>query len=132
MSIAQPAPRPDLGPFEHVKRLDVPTLVAELHVLLGGRLTAYIAGVHKVRTVEEWEGGTQEPEHEVVERFRVALQVASMIEAGDDKHIARAWMQGKNPQLSDFSPARLLHESADLHHASTLILDAARAYLVGG
>lgn len=132
MAIVQPPPRPDLRPFEHVKRLDVPSLVAELHALLGGRLTAYIAAVHKVRTIEEWETGTQEPDHDVIERMRVALQVASMIEAGDDKHIARAWMQGKNPQLSDFSPARLLRESVDLQQAATLVLDAARAYLVGG
>lgn len=131
MAIAQPAPRPDLVPFEHAKKLDDDAVVSQLMDLLGPKLATYIAGEHKTATLTEWSNGVIVPEPHVVQRLRTALAVATVIADHDDRHIARAWMQGKNPQLSDFSPARMLRDG-DLEQVTPLILDAARAYLVGG
>jgi len=103
----------------------------ELRELLGARLAAYIGGVTETRAVREWAEGARTPGNEIQQRFRVALQLALLLNDSDGREVTQAWFQGLNPQLDDRSPARLLREGT-LEETGPQVLAAARAFLVGG
>jgi hypothetical protein len=87
--------------------------------------------VAETRAVREWADGTRTPGNEVQQRFRVALQVALLLNESDGREVTQAWFQGLNPQLDDRSPARMLREGT-LDETGPQVLAAARAFLVGG
>lgn len=133
-----PAARPDLDAFNHAFRLGFDVAVKELVEALGVKLVAYLAGAKDTRTVRGWADGERDLRRgaagtvgEVEPRLRLALQVARMIAEHDDTGVAQAWFQGLNPQLDDRSPARLLRDG-DLGEVGPRVLDAARAFVVGG
>lgn len=111
------------APFTEVAR--------DLRELLGARLAAYIGGVSETRAIREWAEGKREPGDVVQHRFRIALQVALMLDESDGREVTQAWFQGLNPQLDDRSPARLLRDGG-LEETGPHVLAAARAFLVGG
>lgn len=127
------APRPDLHAYNHAHRLAFESVVKELGEVLGYKLTAYLAEAQDVRTVKGWADGSREVRRrdEVEPRLRLALQAALLIREADSDQIAQAWFQGLNPQLDDWSPARLLREEP-LEQAGPQVLHAARAFVVGG
>lgn len=90
------------------------------------RLTAYVAGIEDPKQVGRWCREQSAPRYESEERLRTAYQVFKLIEAGENFHIARAWMIGMNPQLDDDSP---LHAIAEARYKD--VMAAARAYLQG-
>jgi len=112
-------------------RSSFPEVAGELRELLGARLAAYIGGVSESRAVREWAEGTRSPGNEIQQRFRVALQLALLLNESDGREVTQAWFQGLNPQLDDRSPARLLREGT-LEETGPQVLAAARAFLVGG
>jgi hypothetical protein len=57
--------------------------------------------------------------------------VTKLISDHDNPHVAQAWFQGLNPQLSDRSPARLLRDG-ELSDVGPEIVLAARAFVIGG
>ena len=124
-------PRPDFAAHQRAVRAPFREVAHELRELLGARLAAYIGGVAETRAVREWADGTRTPGSEVQQRFRVAVQVALLLNEIDGREITQAWFQGLNPQLDDRSPARLLREGA-LEETGPQVLAAARAFLVGG
>lgn len=125
------AARPELQAHDQAARLELAALVQELTELLGAKLVAYIAGVKEVRAVREWSTGERTARSPVPERLRFAYQVAWLIAHHDSPAVARAWLQGLNPQLDDRSAARLLRDG-DLEEVGPLILAAARAFIAGG
>jgi hypothetical protein len=57
--------------------------------------------------------------------------VAEAMEESSRRGVTQAWFQGLNPQLEDWSPARLLRDG-ELDEVGPAVLAAARAFLVGG
>lgn len=123
--------RPDFAAHQRAVRAPFPEIARELREVLGARLAAYVGGVSETRAVREWAEGTRTPGSEVQQRFRVALQVALLLEGTDGREVTQAWFQGLNPQLDDRSPARLLREGS-LDESGPQVLAAARAFLAGG
>ncbi len=129
--MALPRPRPDFAAHQRAVHAPFREVAHELRELLGARLAAYIGGVAETSAVREWADGTRAPGNEVQQRFRVALQVALVLNESDGREITQAWFQGLNPQLDDRSPARLLREGT-LEETGPQVLAAARSFLVGG
>ncbi|MBK5222026.1 MAG: hypothetical protein JJE52_03945 [Acidimicrobiia bacterium] len=124
--------RPELRAHERAMRLPFEAAVKELRDLLTPRLVAYIGGVRETRAVHQWADGTRDVKSgEVEDRLRFALQVALLLSEGDAPRVVQAWFQGLNPHLDDRSPARLLRDG-DLDEVGSIVLAAARAFLVGG
>jgi hypothetical protein len=124
-------PRADLEAYERAVRLDFPALVKELSNITGAKLVAYIAGVTETRAVHEWVEGGREPRDVTKERLRFAYRLARTIEEHDGPGVARAWLQGLNPQLDDRSPARMLREG-NIDEVGPELVAALRAFIIGG
>lgn len=113
-------------------RLPFEAAVGELRDLLTPRLVAYIGGVRETRAVHQWADGTRAAKSsEVEDRLRFALQVALLLSEHDAARVVQAWFQGLNPHLGDRSPARMLRDG-ELGEIGPAVLDAARAFLIGG
>lgn len=123
--------RPDFAAHTRTVRASFPEVVAELREVLGARLVAYLGSVRETRAVNQWADGSREPSADVQKRLRVALQIALTIAGSESPQIAQAWFQGLNPQLDDWSPARLLREG-DVDEVGPSTITAARAFLIGG
>ena len=124
-------PRPDLAAYERGVRLEFPSLVKELTNILGAKLVAYVAGVTETRAVHQWIEEGQHPREASEARLRLAYRLAKTIDDRDGAGVARAWLQGLNPQLDDRSPARLLREG-DLDEVGPDLVAAVRAFIIGG
>ena len=122
--------RPDLVAHRRAASSEWPVLVRELAGILGKKLTAYIAGVKDVRTVERWMGGA-EPTRDIEPRLRFAFRVASTLRERDEPAIVQAWFTGLNRELNDCVPVRLLRDG-DLDEVGPQVLRAARAFVAGG
>ncbi|WP_405973270.1 XRE family transcriptional regulator [Streptomyces sp. NBC_00988] len=68
------------------------------------RVAALIAGVDDPRQVGRWARGQNAPRFDSEFRLRTAYQVFTYISNCENRHTARAWMMGMNPQLDDDSP----------------------------
>lgn len=119
---------PGLSSYRESVTLEFPELVGRLRDILGARLVAYLGGVKETRAVRQWVAGERTPADAVVQRLRLAHQVAGLIiESQNSPAIAQAWFQGANPQLEDRSPAHVLrHELPD--SISQPVISAARAF----
>jgi hypothetical protein len=124
-------PRPDLEAHDAVVRMDDERVAKELKNLLGARLVAYVGNVTETRAVREWIEGSRKMRPDTARRLRVALQAGWMIEHNDSPRVTQAWFQGLNPQLVDWSPARLLREG-DIDKVGPQVIEAARAFVIGG
>ncbi|PRZ34800.1 hypothetical protein CLV47_12332 [Antricoccus suffuscus] len=108
-------------------RLDFSDVAQFLSESLGGKLTAFIAGVD-AKTVHRWTSGDgQRPRDAHEQRLRAAFQIFQLLQAMESPHTVRAWFMGMNPQLDDASPAEAL---ADDRHRDAMA--AARAFVQGG
>jgi anti-anti-sigma factor len=109
---------------EHAMSLPIREVVRELVELLGATTVAAIGGVQETRAVTEWLT-TRSPQRPNVLRF--ALQIATMIAAGGDQELARAWFHGSNPRLDDEVPALMLRDRP-LAEIQAPLLAAARGF----
>jgi hypothetical protein len=110
--------------------LPFPELVSRLAALIGRKLTAYVAGVKDVRTVDGWIHGNTSY-RDVEPRVRLAFQVVRTLSDHDSQRIVQAWLTGVNPELGDRVPLRLLREG-DLNVIGPEVMAAARAFIAGG
>ena len=122
---------PGLRAYESSVRSDVTELVSDLRELLGAKLVAYLGSVSETRAVRQWADGERKPPAEVVQRLRLAYQVAGLLAERDQPRVVQAWFQGMNPQLDDWAPARLIREGS-LEDVGTRVLGAARAFAAVG
>ncbi len=129
MAVLTP-PRPDLLAYREATSLEFSKLVKELTIILGKKLTAYIASVKDSRAIDRWIAGS-EPYKGVEERLRLAYRLAKVINDQDGSRVVQAWFTGLNPELNDRVPVRLLREE-DIESVGPEILGAARAFLAGG
>ncbi len=112
---------------EEVKEGEVASILAQVHNqatrasikesadtiqrLLGGRLTAYVAGVKDVRTVSRWAAGDiTEVRAESEQRLRSTYEIMTLLLRFDGPGTVRAWFIGMNPHLNDDSPADAIHD----------------------
>ncbi|MFC4371971.1 hypothetical protein [Citricoccus nitrophenolicus] len=125
---ATPTSSPGLSTYRESVTMDFPELVDRLREMLGAKLVAYLGGVKETRAVRQWASGERTPGDTVVQRLRLAYQVAGLIvESQNSPAIVQAWFQGANPQLEDRSPARMLREDrAD--GVGPQVISAARAF----
>jgi hypothetical protein len=123
-------PRPGLEAHRQAITLPFPKLVSELADIIGRKLSAYIAGVKDVRTVDGWIKGNA-PYRDAEERLRLAFQVVRTLSEHDSPRIVQAWLAGVNPELGDRIPVRLLREG-DLSVVGPEVMAAARAFIAGG
>jgi hypothetical protein len=106
-----------------------PELVERLRELLGSKLVAYLSSAPDTRTVREWADpkDVRTPPDDVVDRLRIAHQVATLLSEKDSAAVIQVWLQGRNPLLDDVAPARLLRDST-LDIAGPSVMAAARAF----
>src|SRR5260370_5008559 len=123
--------RPDLAAHQQVVHMDTHTVVSTLLELLGAKVVSYIGVVSDTRAARQWLDGTRDVRPDVQARLREALTVALTIASKDEARVVQAWFQGRNPQLEDRSPSRLLREGA-LEKVGPEVRQAARAFVVGG
>jgi hypothetical protein len=131
MTIRFGTARPDLGAHVHAVRGSFPDVVVALRDILGPKLCAYLGSAAETRTVEEWAAGVCEPSETVRRRLRLALQLAEAIAERDGADVARAWFQGRHPQLDERSPARMLRDD-DIDVVGGELVTAARTFLYEG
>src|SRR5581483_4569448 len=116
--------RSDTESFQHAMSLPIGQVVRELSDLLGATAVAAIGGVSETRAVTQWTKG-REPQRAHVLRF--ALQVAGMIATRADREVARAWFNGRSPQLDDRIPLVMLQQEP-LGEIQGALLEAARTF----
>ncbi|MER7540078.1 XRE family transcriptional regulator [Streptomyces sp. NPDC097704] len=90
------------------------------------RTVAFIAGIRDAKQVGRWCREVNAPRVDSEVRLRTAFQIFRYIEECENRHIARAWMLGMNPQLEDDSPLQALAEDR-----FNDVMAAARSYRQG-
>ena len=103
----------------------VVSITSFLADLLGGRLTARLAGVD-TSSISRWKSGTANPQADSEHRLRAAHQVARLLLAVDADDTVRAWFIGMNPQLEDGAPIDAI-AAGD----TKAVLAAARSFIDG-
>lgn len=122
--------RPGLEAHREAISLPFSELVSRLTGFIGRKLTAYVAGVKDVRTVDGWIKGNS-PYGDAEDRLRLAFQVVRTLVDHNAPPIVQAWLTGVNPELSDRIPVRLLREG-DLSVIGPEVMAAVRAFIAGG
>jgi len=104
-------------------------LVSALQDRLSRRVTAYIAGVDSVKTVNRWASGevTTVRDHEIEQRLRTAYEIFLLLNNYDSVNTVKGWFIGLNPQLDDVAPIDAIRDG-QLREA----ISAARAFTIGG
>jgi len=123
-------PRPGLEAHREAVSLPFPELVSRLAALIGRKLTAYVASVKDVRTVDGWIKGNS-PYGDAESRLRLTFQVVRTLTDHDSQRIVQAWLTGVNPELGDRVPLRLIREG-DLNVVGPEVMGAVRAFIAGG
>lgn len=116
--------RTDFDAHDHAMGLSIGEVVRELVDLLGATTVAVLGGVTETRAVAQW---MTDREPQRANELRFALQIGTMIAAGGDHELARAWFHGSNPRLGDRSPMLVLR-NGPFHEAQGPLLAAARAF----
>ncbi len=130
MVAATTLPRPGLEAHREAISLPFPELVSRLTGYIGRKLSAYVAGVKDVRSVDGWMKG-KAPYGDAEARLRLAFQVVRTLIDHDSPRIVQAWLTGVNPELGDRIPLRLMREG-DLNVVGPEVMAAARAFVAGG
>ena len=130
MEAATTLPRPGLEAHREAISLPFPELVSRLAALIGRKLTAYVASVKDVRTVDGWIGGNS-PYGDAESRLRLTFQVVRTLTDHDSQRIVQAWLTGVNPELGDRIPLRLIREG-DLNIVGPEVMGSVRAFIAGG
>lgn len=81
-------------------------VVHELTLVLGRRLTAFIAGAKSTNDVER-ASANQTLSLEAQSRLRTALEIVRLLSSREPKDVVQAWFMGLNPVLRD-SPILIL------------------------
>jgi len=129
-STSSSSSRPGMKAHIDSTRLSFQELVIQLTNIIGRKLTAYIAQVDDVRSVDRWIQG-QGAYGEAENRLRFTYQVVIPLADHDQPSVVQAWLTGINPQLGDRTPIRLLREQ-NLEEVGPELLRAVRSFISGG
>jgi hypothetical protein len=94
----------------NVARASLQNLAMDLQNILTQRLTAYIVGVSDGRDIGRYARGERKPHHGTDTKLRELSCLVAMMREKEDPETIQIWFQGRNPELGDQSPARILHE----------------------
>jgi len=104
-------------------------MASYLQGLFGQKLAAVITGIDDPKTVGRWVRG-QAPQEAHAARLRDAFHVAMLLEITESRETARAWFLGMNPDLDDWTPARVIAD--DPAKGGKRVMQAARNFLAYG
>lgn len=97
-------------PF-NVARSSMSDIAKELQEILTQRLTAYIVGLSDGRDIGRYARKERKPHSGTDVKLRELYNLISMMKEKEDPETIQIWFQGRNPDLKDCSPARLLHDN---------------------
>jgi hypothetical protein len=127
MTTAATAERADLASI----RTEIPEVARFLRDHLGMRITAYLAGLKKDRTVQDWVARRHPPRESAEYRLRAAYHAALLLLDSYDDETTRAWFFGAPVVLDGQAPAYVLRHAKDPEDTQRVIA-AARAFAGGG
>lgn len=99
-------------PF-NVARSSMADLASELQNVLTQRLTAYIVGLADGRDIGRYARKERKPHPGTDAKLRELYNLVSMMKSKEHPETIQIWFLGKNPDLKDRSPAKVLHDSFD-------------------
>jgi hypothetical protein len=94
-----------------VARSSMADLAQKLQDILTQRLTAYIVGLSDGRDIGRYARKERKPHPGTDAKLRELYNLVSMMKDKEDPETIQVWFQGRNPDLRDYSPAKLLHEN---------------------
>ena len=97
----------------NVARSSMSDLAKELQDTLTQRLTAYIVGLSDGRDIGRYARKERKPHSGTDVKLRELYNLVSMMKEKEDAETIQIWFQGRNPDLKDHSPAKLLHDTFD-------------------
>jgi hypothetical protein len=109
----------------------IPDVARFLRDHLGLRITAYLAGLKKDRTVHDWAADKNAPRELAEFRLRAAYHSALLVIDAYDDETARAWFFGAPTVLDGQAPAYMLRHARGPEDTQRVIA-AARAFAGGG
>ncbi|MEU9377736.1 XRE family transcriptional regulator [Streptomyces sp. NPDC048255] len=112
--------------YRDTAELKIQEIASFLQGQFSQRVVARLAGIEDPKQVGRWSRGQNEPRFESEFRLRTAFQVFRYIEECANRHVARAWMMGMNPQLEDESPLLVIADDRFKE-----VMAAARSYRQG-
>ncbi|MFF3726924.1 XRE family transcriptional regulator [Streptomyces erythrochromogenes] len=112
--------------YRNTAELKITEIASFLQEQFSQRVVARIAGIEDPKQVGRWSRGQNEPRFDSEFRLRTAFQVFRYIEECENRHVARAWMMGMNPQLEDESPLLAIADEKFKE-----VMAAARSYRQG-
>ncbi|WP_331742767.1 XRE family transcriptional regulator (plasmid) [Streptomyces sp. NBC_00868] len=112
--------------YRDTAELPITEIASFLQEQFSQRVVARLAGIEDPKQVGRWSRGLNGPRFDSEFRLRTAFQVFRYIEECENRHVARAWMMGMNPQLEDESPLLAI---ADERFKE--VMAAARSYRQG-
>jgi len=93
-----------------VARASLHHLAHELQEILTQRLVAYIIGIADGRDIGRYARQERKPHAGTDIKLRELYNLVSMMRKKEDSETIQIWFQGRNPELADNSPAKLLHD----------------------
>ncbi|MFD5881923.1 XRE family transcriptional regulator [Streptomyces yangpuensis] len=112
--------------YRDTAELKIAAIAGFLQEQFSQRVVARIASIEDPKQVGRWSRGQNEPRFDSEFRLRTAFQVFRYIEECENRHVARAWMMGMNPQLEDESPLLAIADEKFKE-----VMAAARSYRQG-
>jgi hypothetical protein len=95
-------------------RTDVRVVAERVCVLVGRRLTAYLAGADSVSEFNAVvDGRLPDAAFAYLPRLELVLQVADMFRTAKSVTLLRAWLRDVDPDFKDRCPADLIRDAAD-------------------
>jgi len=93
-----------------VARASMHSLAQELQDILTQRLVAYIVGLSDGRDIGRYARQERKPHRGTDIKLRELSNLVSLMKNKEDPETIQVWFQGRNPELGDLSPAKVLHE----------------------
>jgi hypothetical protein len=97
----------------NVARSSMADVAQELQNVLTQRLTAYVVGLSDGRDIGRYARGERKPHPGTDAKLRELYHLVSLMKEQEDAETIQIWFLGRNPDLEDKSPAKILHESFD-------------------
>jgi hypothetical protein len=94
-----------------VARSSMADLAQGLQDILTQRLTAYIIGLSDGRDIGRYARKERKPHPGTDIKLRELFNLVSMMKKKEDPETIQIWFQGRNPELNDLSPAKVLHDN---------------------
>ncbi|MGK5087006.1 hypothetical protein WDW86_05565 [Bdellovibrionota bacterium FG-2] len=113
-----------------VARSRLETIAEQLQSVLTQKLTAYLVDLSDGRDIGRYARGERKPHPGTQMKLRHLFSLVSPMLTKEDRDTVQVWFMGRNPELADQSPAKLLHQ--DFNKNFIRVRDAANKFLATG